>query len=77
MIPFDMVVRNIFVQRTTQRTLTEENDLRQIFLFWRSYPGWLAARVSKTERSRQGAFGFRYLGRMNAFVRFGVVCEQS
>jgi hypothetical protein len=38
----------------------------------RESAGWLAARVSKTERSRQGAFGFRYLGRINAFVRFGV-----
>jgi hypothetical protein len=37
MIPFTMIVRNIFVQRPTQRTLTKEKDLRQTLLFCRSY----------------------------------------
>jgi hypothetical protein len=40
MIPFTMVVRNIFVERPTQRTLTKENDLRQTLLFYRSYPSF-------------------------------------
>jgi hypothetical protein len=38
MIPFSVVVRNIFVERPTQRTLTKENDLRQTLLSCRSYP---------------------------------------
>src|SRR6516165_5147816 len=38
MIPFTMVVRNIFVQRPTQRALAKEKNLRQTLLFCRSYP---------------------------------------
>src|SRR5665811_2457844 len=38
MIPFGMVMRNIFVQRPPQGALTKENDLRQTLLLHRSHP---------------------------------------
>jgi hypothetical protein len=40
MIPFTMIVRDIFVQRSMHRALAKEMDLRQTLLFKRSYPAF-------------------------------------
>ena len=74
MIPFTMVVRNIFVQRPTQRALAKEKNLRQTLLFCRSYPAlrvgvqiWTSRRqdqcldapASMIARGSAGLGGFR------------------
>jgi ribosomal protein L16 Arg81 hydroxylase len=40
MIPFNVVVRDILVQRSMHRALAKEMDLRQTLLFKRSYPAF-------------------------------------
>src|ERR1700688_1420549 len=55
MIPFGMVMRNIFVQRPPQGALTKENDLRQTLLLHRSHPALsvgVQVRASCRQRKR-------------------------
>jgi hypothetical protein len=56
MISFTMVVRSVFVHRSTQRALSKENDLRQPLLLCRSDPSLHLLRSKERNRSESPTF---------------------